>query len=83
MISTHVLNRTLGVRSPADVLRRPSLTGRPAYRRRALQSNRPTVAIPPSHQLEPGEIVPEPPEEFDDDFQAAGDPAFGVPNWEG
>jgi hypothetical protein len=68
MISTHVLNRTLGVRSPADVLWRPGLTGRPDHRRRALQSNTPAVAIPPSHQLKPGEIVPEPPEDVDDDF---------------
>jgi integron integrase len=68
MIYTHVLNRTLGVRSPADVLWRPGLAGLPDLRRRALQSNTPAVAIPPSHQLEPGEIVPEPPEEFDDDF---------------
>jgi len=37
-------------------------------RRRALQSNPPTRAIPPSHQLEPGEIVTEAPEDFDHDL---------------
>ncbi len=70
MIYTHVLNRpgTLGVRSPADVLWRPSFAGLPDTRRRALQSNPPTLAIPPSHQLEPGEIVTEAPEDFDDDL---------------
>ena len=68
MIYTHVLNRALGVRSPADVLWRPSLAGLPSVRRRTLQSNTPAIAIPPSHQLEPGEAVPESPEELDDDF---------------
>jgi hypothetical protein len=59
---------TLGVRSPADVLWRPSFAGLPDTRRRALQSNTPTLAIPPSHQLEPGEIVTQAPEDFDDDL---------------
>jgi hypothetical protein len=68
MIYTHVLNRALGVRSPADVLWQPGLARLPDLRRRALQSNTPTVAIPPSHQLEPGEIVGEPPQDVDDDF---------------
>lgn len=70
MIYTHVLNRpgTLGVRSPADLLWRPSFAGLPDTRRRALQSNSPTLAIPPSHQLEPGEIVTEALEDFDDDL---------------
>ena len=69
MIYTHVLNRpgTLGVRSPADVLWRPGFSRLPDTRRRALLSNSPTVAIPPSHQLEPGETVSEPPEDLDDD----------------
>jgi site-specific recombinase XerD len=41
MIYTHVLNRpgTLGVRSPADVLWRPTLTGPPDVRRHQSQSN--------------------------------------------
>jgi integron integrase len=70
MIYTHVLNRpgTLGVRSPADVLWRPSLTGLPDTRRRSSQSNILTPSIPPSHQLEAGEIVADPLEAFDDDF---------------
>jgi hypothetical protein len=68
MIYTHVLNRALGVRSPADVLWRPGLARLPDLRRRALQSNTPTVAIPPSHQLERGEVVPELLEDVDDDF---------------
>jgi integron integrase len=68
MIYTHVLNRALGVRSPADVLWRPGLARLPDLRRRTLQSNTPAVAIPPSHQLEPGEVVPESPEDVDDDF---------------
>jgi integron integrase len=68
MIYTHVLNRALGVRSPADVLWRPGLARLPDLRRRALQSNTPETAIPPSHQLEAGESDPESPEEFDDDF---------------
>jgi hypothetical protein len=70
MIYTHVLNRpgTLGVRSPADVLWRPSFAGLPDTRRRALQSNSPTLAIPPSHQLEPGKVVTEALEDFGDDL---------------
>ena len=68
MIYTHVLNRTLGVRSPADVLWRPGLAGLQDSRRRALQSNTPAVAIPPSHQLEPGEADTDGPEDTDDDF---------------
>jgi hypothetical protein len=47
-----------------------------------LQPNSPPPLIPPSRQLEAGEVVTEPLEEFDDDFQAASDPAFDVPNWE-
>lgn len=70
MIYTHVLNRpgTLGVRSPADVLWRPSLTGLPDTRRRSSQSNILTPPISPSHQLETGEIVADPLEDLDDDF---------------
>jgi site-specific recombinase XerD len=70
MIYTHVLNRpgTLGVRSPADVLWRPSLTGLFDTRRRSSQSNILTPPIPPSHQLDAGEIVADPFEDFDDDF---------------
>ena len=70
MIYTHVLNRpgTLGVRSPADVLWRPSLTGLPDTRRRSSQSNILGAPIPPSHQLERGEADMEPTEESDDDI---------------
>jgi hypothetical protein len=70
MIYTHVLNRpgTLGVRSPADVLWRPSLTGLPDSRRRSLQSNILPAPIPPSHQLESGEADVEPFEDLEDDF---------------
>ena len=70
MIYTHVLNRpgTLGVRSPADVLWRPSLTGLPDTRRRSSQSNVLGAPIPPSHQLESGEADAAPFENLDDDF---------------
>ncbi|HEU5250094.1 MAG TPA: integron integrase [Thermoanaerobaculia bacterium] len=70
MIYTHVLNRpgTLGVRSPADVLWRPSLTGLPDTRRRSSQSNILPAPIPPSHQLESGEADAGPFEDLDDDF---------------
>jgi hypothetical protein len=70
MIYTHVLNRpgTLGVRSPADVLWRPSLTGLPDTRRRSSQSNILPAPIPPSHQLESGEADTEPFEDLEDDF---------------
>jgi Phage integrase family len=69
MIYTHVLNRsgTRGARSPADVLRRPSLTGLPDTRRRALQPNSPPPLIPPSRQLEAGEADAETFESSDDD----------------
>jgi integron integrase len=70
MIYTHVLNRpgTLGVRSPADVLWRPSLTGLPDTRRRSSQSNTLPAPIPPSRQLEAGEADAEPFEDLEDDF---------------
>ena len=70
MIYTHVLNRpgTLGVRSPADVLWRPSLTGLPDTRRRSSQSNTLPAPIPPSRQLEGGEADAEPFEDLEDDF---------------
>ncbi len=70
MIYTHVLNRpgTLGVRSPADVLWSPSLTGLPDTRRRPSQSNILPAPIPPSHQVESGEADAEPFENRDDDF---------------
>jgi integron integrase len=70
MIYTHVLNRpgTLGVRSPADVLWRPSLTGLPDTRRRPSQPNHPELPIPPARQLEAGEFGEEQSGAFDDDF---------------
>ena len=70
MTHTHVLDRpgTLGVRSLADVLWRPSLTGLPEIRRRSSQSNTLMAPIPPSHQLESGEADGQPLEDPDDDF---------------
>jgi hypothetical protein len=70
MIYRHVRNRsgTRGVRSPADVLRRPSLTSLPDTRQRSSQSNILTPLIPPSRQLESSEADAEPFESSDDDF---------------
>jgi hypothetical protein len=70
MIHTHVLNRpgTLGVRSPADLLWRPTLTGPPDTRRLQSQSNTPGFPLPPSRQLESGEIDTEHFEDSEDDF---------------
>jgi integron integrase len=70
MIYTHVLNRpgTLGVRSPADLLWRPTLTGPPDTRRLQSQSNTPGFPLPPSRQLESGEIDTEHFEDSEDDF---------------
>ncbi len=70
MIYTHVLNRpgTLGVRSPADVLWRPTLTGSPDTRPLRSQPNVLGSPLPPSRQLESGQIDGEPYEAFEDDF---------------
>jgi hypothetical protein len=55
MIYTHVLNRpgTLGVRSPADVLGRPTLTGPPYTRRLPSQPNVLGSPLPPSRSSRP------------------------------
>jgi len=56
MIYTHVLNRGgLGVRSPADLLFRTLLTGRPDVGQLPSQSNPLASPIPPSRQIEAGE----------------------------
>ena len=70
MIYTHVLNRpgTLGVRSPADVLWRPSLTGSVSTRRLSSQPNSWRGPLPPERQLEAGVMDPEHPGDEDDDF---------------
>jgi integron integrase len=70
MIYTHVLNRpgTLGVRSPADVLWRPTLAGSADTRRQPSQSNVLGSPLPPSRQLESGQGDAEPFDRFDDDF---------------
>jgi len=70
MIYTHVLNRpgTLGVRSPADVLWSPALTGSSDTRLLRSQPNILGPFLPPSRQLEAGEIDAPPFEPSDGDF---------------
>jgi integron integrase len=70
MFYIHVLNRpgTLGVRSPADVLWRPALTGSSDTRLLRSQPNILGPSVSPSRQLEAGEINAVPFEPSDDDF---------------
>jgi integron integrase len=70
MIYTHVLNRpgTLGVRSPADILWRPSLKGFPAIRRPLPPANTRVSPVPPDRQLEAGLVDSEEVDAGDDDF---------------
>jgi hypothetical protein len=69
MIYTRVINRpgTLGVRSPADVLWRPTLTGPPDTRRLHSQSNILGSPLLPLRQLKSAEVDAVPFEDSEDD----------------
>lgn len=70
MIYTHVLNRpgTLSVRRSADVLRRGSFAGSREVRQLPWQPNLSRPVVPPSHQLESGQIDAQTPDDFNDVF---------------
>ena len=70
MIYTHVLNRSggRGVRSPADVLWSPGFASRRSNRQLDPPSNYLPPAIPPSRQIESGELDTEYREELDEEI---------------
>jgi hypothetical protein len=70
MVGTQLLScpGMLGVRSPADILRRPSLKGFPAIRRPLPPANTRVSPAPPDRQLQAGLVDSEGIDAGDDDF---------------